>query len=244
MQKFCFNILKNNNPMKLKTYFLDFLNLFFPKICAVCNANLYKNEEVICTRCEYHIPRTNFYKEPGNPVEQVFWGRVPIENACSFFYFDKGGKYQKLIHNLKYKSQKEIGTHIGKLFGFDLVKNELYKNADYLIPVPLHPKKEKKRGFNQSLMIAEGLAESMNIEIDSKNLFRKQYTESQTRKNRFDRWKNVEDIFGLRKPEKFKDKHVILIDDVLTTGSTIEACSQALLKAKGIKISVVTLAYA
>lgn len=230
--------------LKLSDYLTDFFNLFFPKICALCGLNLYKNEEVLCSKCEYNIPKTNYFKEKDNPVEKVFWGRVPIESACSFYFFEKGGKYQKLIHTLKYKDGRDVGKYIGKLFGLDLKTSENYNSIDAIIPVPLHPKKERKRGYNQSMEIALGLSEAMNKPVWNDCLKRRVYNETQTKKNRFDRYKNVENIFELVKVDAVENMHLLIVDDVLTTGATLESAIAELLKGKNVKVSVATLAYA
>jgi ComF family protein len=222
----------------------DVLNLLYPKLCAACNNNLLKSEHVICTKCKYDIPKTNFMNDPFNPVSQIFWGRVKLVNACSYYYFFKGSIFQELIHKLKYKGQKEIGYELGKLFGFELANSPLYSDVDLLVPVPLHPKREKQRGYNQSEWIVNGLAEAMNTKKDTKNFYRNIETETQTKKSRFDRWKNVDNIFCIHNPQLFEGKHILIADDVITTGSTFEACANALLAIKDVRVSVVALASA
>lgn len=192
----------------------------------------------------YHLPRTNFYEEKENPVTKLFWGKIQIENASSFFYFYKKGKVQQLMHQLKYKGHKEIGVFLGNLYGKDLMKSDDYKAVNCIIPVPMHPKKEKKRGYNQSEMFARGLSESMNIPVDTTSLIKTTSTETQTKKSRFSRWENVKEVFTLCNEEHLRNKHVMLVDDVVTTGSTIEGCVHKLQQAEGFKISVVTIAYA
>ena len=223
---------------------IDLVQLFFPKLCAVCGNHLLRNEEVLCSKCEYHIPRTYFYKKKANAVEQVFWGRIPVENACSFFYFEKGGKYQSLIHQLKYRGRKDIGIYMGWLFGFDLLKSDSYAEVDFIIPVPLHPKKERQRGYNQSLMIAKGLSESLGKPLEDKVLIRTLHSSSQTKKSRYERWENVQHIFDLQNFSTLEHMHVLLVDDVLTTGATLEACIQALLRVKNIRVLMATFAFA
>ncbi|MBI5219195.1 MAG: ComF family protein [Bacteroidia bacterium] len=225
-------------------YLKDFINLFFPNICMACGTNLLTNEKSICTGCLYHLPKTNYHKEKNNPVSQMFWGKTFIENATAYYFFHKGSKFQDLIHNLKYKGQKEIGFVLGSHLGADLKESELYRDITMVVPVPLHPKREKKRGYNQSDFIARGIAESMKIEANTTSLYRAVETETQTKKSKLDRWKNVENIFRIRREDAFIDKHVLLVDDVITTGSTIEACAEALLAVKGTKVSVACLAVA
>jgi len=230
--------------MVIFTIFEDFINLFFPLTCASCGNNLLKNEKAICTHCLYHIPKTNYHFEKDNPISKLFWGRVNIENATAFYFFQKGSKFQKLIHYLKYKGHKEIGYELGKIFGFELVASSLFNMIDLIIPVPLHPRKEKKRGFNQSEVIAKGISESMRKPVMVNLLYRTVEAETQTRKSRFERWKNVEEIFQVGNYGAIKNKHILLVDDVVTTGSTLESCAIELLKAENTKVSVATIAVA
>lgn len=205
---------------------------------------MYRQEEFICTRCLFHLPKTNFHKDPKNPIAMIFWGRVEIQNATAYYAFHKGSRFQKLIHKLKYQNQKEIGWVLGKHFGVELKTSPNYETIDLVIPVPLHPKKEKKRGYNQAEWIARGISEGMQKQLCPHNLYRAVHTSTQTRKSRFDRWKNVENIFRLKDPVELEHKHVLLVDDVITTGSTLEACAHAILEVEGTRVSVATLAFA
>ena len=218
--------------------------LLFPRLCVVCGDRLIDQEHFICLRCLHHIPRTNFHLEPDNPVARLFYGRVNIQYATAFFYFNKGSKYQTLLHSLKYKGMKELGEEMGKHLGIDLMQSPGFSSVDIICPVPLHPSKEKKRGYNQSWWIASGIAKQMNKELSANNLRRITATESQTRKSRFERFQNVEGIFELTNPTAFNDKHILLVDDVVTTGATIEACAEAILSVSGARVSIVTLATA
>jgi ComF family protein len=228
----------------ISVWFNDFMNLFYPQLCESCGSYLFKNEKTICTRCLFNLPKTDFHLNKNNPVSILFWGRVNINYAASYYTFSKGSQFQKLIHKLKYHNKKEIGLVLGKHFGESLKKSEFFKDIDVIIPVPLHPKKEKIRGYNQANMVAIGLSKSMMKPVDSKTLIRLVHTESQTRKNKLDRWKNVESIFQIVDPTTLENKHILLVDDVITTGSTLESCAHALLKTKGAKVSIATLAYA
>jgi ComF family protein len=218
--------------------------LIFPRLCVTCGDKLIEQEQWICLHCLHHIPRTNYHLQPENPVAQLFYGRVQIEFATSFFYFSKGSKYQSLLHNLKYKGMKELGAEIGKHFGIDLLQSSDFSSVDLICPVPLHLSKEKKRGYNQSWWIASGIAAQMEKQLSDDNLKRITATETQTRKTRFARWQNVEGIFELSDPEAFSGKHILLIDDVVTTGSTLEACAQAILSKTDAQVSIATLATA
>lgn len=231
--------------MKIITlFFEDFINLLYPRVCVVCNNNLFRHEELICTKCQYEIPKTNFHFISDNPISRIFWGRVNIKNATSYYFFDSGSRFHVLIHKMKYRGQKEIGYELGMIFGNELKHSELYNQIDLVIPVPLHPKKQRKRGYNQSEWIARGIAEVMEKPVDLKSVYRAVDTESQTKKTRYERWKNVEGIFRLGSEESLKKKHILLVDDVITTGSTLEACATTILKCEDTMVSVAVLAMA
>ncbi len=221
----------------------DVINLLFPKVCQGCGCQLKTQEEILCLKCLSKLPRTGFSKHVDNPVSEVFWGRVDLKSATSFLFFNKGGSVQHLIHLLKYKNKKETGVYLGKLFGFELKDSPHFRDIDVIIPVPLHPKKEQMRGYNQSYCIASGIGASMGKPVEKNNLIRVVHTTSQTKKSRYDRWKNVKGIFAVQQPETLLNKHVLLIDDVLTTGATLEASASVLLEIEGVNVSVATLAY-
>ena len=220
----------------------DFINLFFPRICPSCDEVLLRNEHFICTKCLYELPKTNFHNDPENEVAQMFWGRVPVENATSYLYFQKGGLAQKLLHKLKYKGQKEIGYQLGRMIGRDLFQSS-FNDTQIVVPVPLHKDKLRKRGYNQSECIARGIAEVMENPVSS-TLYKILPNPTQTRKHRYERWTNVEGIYALRDEENINNKHILLVDDVVTTGATLEACISALLQAENVTVSVVTVAKA
>lgn len=221
----------------------DLIQFFYPDLCIACSQILNKQEKVICTQCNYHLPRTGFHKDLDNPVSQLFWGRVKIEYASAFFYFNKGSIYQPVIHKLKYKSRADIGVEMGKMYGAELRRTP-FAQADLIIPVPLHPNKLKIRGYNQSEMIAQGLSASLKLPVNTTALIRGEATQTQTRKSRFDRFRNVEGKFLIENPAEIVGKHIILADDVVTTGSTLEACAIAILQTEGTKVSILTLAVA
>jgi ComF family protein len=222
----------------------DVLELVFPSLCTTCGERLNSQEKYVCFDCWYDLPITNFHLDTENKVAQLFWGRVQIENATAFFSYKKGSRYQHLIHFIKYKGLKELGFETGRKFGFALADSEVFKSVDIIVPVPLHPKKEKKRGYNQSHWIAAGIADVLQKPVNDKNLYRKSFTSTQTRKNRFERWQNVDGIFEVNENQEFLGKHILLVDDVVTTGSTLEACSLPLLKLTETKVSIATLAFA
>ena len=222
----------------------DLISLVYPRICLACGNSLVKSEQVICTSCNFHLPKTNFHLERENMVSKLFWGRVNIQNAASYYYFQKGSKIQHLIHQLKYNNRKEVGIYIGKQYGAELKNSQLFGNIDLIIPVPLHKKKLKRRGYNQSDIFAEGLADSLNVKVYKDILFRAVDTDSQTRKSKFSRWENVKEIFQINNKDILKGQHILLADDVVTTGATIEACATTLLEIPDTKVSVVTIACA
>ncbi|MCB2196881.1 MAG: ComF family protein [Bacteroidetes bacterium] len=224
-------------------YITDFVNLFFPNLCVVCNHHLVNQEELICTKCLYNLPKTNFHKTIDNPVSQLFWGRTKVEYATAYFTFNKGSKYQHMMHKFKYHGNKEIGYVLGRSFG-NQIRSSVFSEIDVIIPVPLHKSKLKKRGYNQSEWIGKGLSEALQKPLDTKSFIRAVATETQTRKSRFERWKNVENIFKITSTDSLEGKHILIVDDVVTTGSTLEACANVLLELDGVKVSIATLAVA
>lgn len=220
----------------------DFISLIYPNICASCGNSLFKHEEVLCNFCEFHLPQTNFHIEMENPVSAIFWGRANVESAAAYYHFNKGSKVQRLIHLMKYKGRRDIGIYLGRQYGAFLKNSPFFRSVEVIIPVPLHWKKLRKRGYNQSEQFAAGLGISMKIPVDTLTLYRNSATGTQTKKSRFKRWENVSGIFALKNPEKLKGRHVLLVDDVITTGATLEACILALNAIPGIRISVASIA--
>jgi len=227
-----------------RSYLADFVSLLFPELCAACRESLVANEHLLCTDCRFNLPYTNFHLQADNIVARQFWGKISIEAAFALFYFNKGGKIQNMLHQLKYNGQQQIGNLLGSIAGAQLAKNEIFNNVDYIIPVPLHKKRFRERGYNQSTRFAEGLADKLNAVVEEGNLVRVKSTETQTHKSRFARFENMQEVFMVINPEKLKGKHVLLVDDVITTGSTLEACGEQLLKVEGLKLSIATIAYA
>lgn len=222
----------------------DFLSLIYPRNCVACGNSLFKHEDQVCNYCYINLPKTNFHRQQRNPVDTLFYGRTPLAFASSFYLFQKKGSIQKILHSIKYKSNKDLAILMGKWYAEDLKTDTVISKSDYIIPVPLHSKKLRMRGFNQSEEFAKGLAEGLNTSLNTTVLIRKDFTETQTKKSKYERWENVEDVFELILPETFINKHVVLVDDVITTGATIEACCQLLQQIQGIKISVLSIAYA
>jgi ComF family protein len=222
----------------------DILSLLFPRLCYACGNHLLRNEKLICTECYILIPRTNYHLVEDNPVSRLFWGRCRIEKASAFSFYTKDSRIRKLIHNLKYKGIREVGFELGKIYGQSLMRSDFLDGIDLIIPVPLHSSKMRIRGFNQSDIISTGLSEATGVPLGASILERISISETQTKKSRYDRWINVEGIFNVNDPEKIKGKHILLIDDVITTGSTLESCAVELLKNEGVKVSVAALAVA
>lgn len=230
---------------RMQTIWTNLLNLFFPNVCRLCERPLIDGEDQICLFCLCDLPRTNFHKQTDNPVEQLFFGRNQIEYATAYFHYEKGGKVQHLIHSIKYHDNKELGSLLGKMIGQELLTDKSpICDIDLFIPVPLHRKRFKQRGYNQSEWIARGIASVWNKPIDTKHLMRADNSNTQTNKSVYDRWLNVCSIFKVNQPEDLVNKHILLIDDVITTGATISACAKALADIPGIRISVLTLAVA
>ncbi len=229
--------------MQVKGLINDFLSLIYPRNCLACNNLLYKHEQFICNYCFVNLPKSNFHLDNESELAKVFYGRVKLEGAGSYYVFEKSGKVQRLLHQIKYKGNKALAKQLGEWYAKTLIENTEFSKADVIIPVPLHPKKLKQRGFNQSEEFAKGLSETFNIPIKH-NLVRNKFTETQTRKKKFARWENVQDKFELKNTDELKDKTILLVDDVITTGATIDACCEVLNKAANVKISVLSLAYA
>jgi ComF family protein len=224
------------------SYATDLGALFFPKYCSSCNRNLMHFEKAVCMHCLTHLPRLQLHDERDNAVEKLFWGRIDVEAATAFLSMPRNGISHRLIHRLKYHGDQEVGERLGALFAHELLESERMKGIDVIVPVPLHPKKMHVRGYNQCDCIARGMAETLCADISLNNLTRTHFSASQTRRGRISRWSNVKDIFWVREPEKFENKRILLVDDVITTGATIEACATALLKINGVQLSVGALA--
>ena len=227
--------------LQIKTWFRDFSHLFFPFNCLGCDVALSEKEETLCFNCMHDLPLTHYWRYDDNTVAAMFYGKLPFDRACSFLYFTKGGRVQQMMHHLKYASRPEVGELLGKLFGIELLDSN-YQDIDLIIPVPIHPKRLKTRGYNQCDHIGMGISKSLHKPCCTESVVRTVANESQTRKGRFDRWKNVSELFKVLKPENLQGKHILLVDDVVTTGSTLESCAKVLLKVQGVRISIATIA--
>ncbi len=222
----------------------DFAQLLFPAYCAGCDCLLTKSEKGICLRCQCSLPKLHSHDYRDGKIEKKFWGRADVQMATAFLRMTKRNKARKIIHELKYHDNKNAGIALGKLFGLDLKKSNDMNAFDFIIPVPLHPKKLFKRGYNQCDYIAEGMSATLNVDINKLCLVRAINNSSQTRQSRYKRWENVEGIFTIKNPEILEHKNILLVDDVITTGSTIEACAATLNRVHGLKLSVGAIAIA
>ncbi|MDR0725052.1 MAG: ComF family protein [Prevotellaceae bacterium] len=229
----------------MPTKILDgLIGLVFPNYCEVCGTPLVRGERYVCLACLYKMPRTRFWEKENNDIEKLFLGKINIERACSLFFFRKGSDYRLVIHKLKYKGKYAIGLRLGEELGACLESSSLYKNVSMLVPVPLHPAKERIRGYNQSEFIARGIANVINRPIEKHNLIRTKYTETQTNKNASERWENVQSVFDVKNSSRLNGEHILLIDDVITTGSTIESCASTILNSCSCKVSIASIGYA
>jgi ComF family protein len=230
--------------MILWQYINDFISLFFPEQCLGCRSSLLSQEEYICTHCSYSLPYTHFHLEKDNAAAKRFWGRVPLEAVASYIYFVQGSHVQQILHFIKYRNRPRAAQFFGRLYGKELVDSHVFKDATIIIPVPLHKKRLRKRGYNQSDYFAKGLAEAMGINMHTGILKRTHSNVSQTKKSRYERYTNTKGIFKLKQSADIVNEHVLLVDDVLTTGATLKACAQTLLQVEGVKVSIVTLVIA
>ena len=217
--------------------------LLYPTLCAGCGSDMVTGDQPICLDCSTGLPLTNFWLHAGNPVEKIFWGRLRIEAAASMLYFTKRSIIQNLLHELKYRGNKEVGRLLGRMMGEKLEQSERFKDVDALVPLPLFYDREKKRGYNQAAVICDAMAEIMNKPVLKNAMMRRTKTDTQTHKSRAERWTNIQGKFELTSHSGISDMHVLLVDDVITTGATLEACGAELLKAKNTRISIATLAY-
>jgi ComF family protein len=216
-------------------------HLFYPHNCIGCGSDVIDKENFLCLECVNDLPHTNFAMHANNPLEKKFWGRISLTSAMSEFYFSKETIVQNMIYELKYRGNKKAGFYFGNLMGKSLLNSNRF-DVDILIPLPLFERKERMRGYNQSEILCNGISEIINKPVIRNNVIRKVFTETQTKKHRIERWKNVKDIFFVTDPKSLEGKHILLVDDVITTGATLDACGSEILKIKNVKLSVAALA--
>tara|TARA_R110000765_G_scaffold4056_7_gene12876 strand:+ start:3132 stop:3833 length:702 start_codon:yes stop_codon:yes gene_type:complete len=227
---------------KISNILNDINTVLLPRLCFGCNALLYRGEEHVCTVCRNQLPLTEYTFNAVNPVDRIFYGRINIVKASSFLFFTEKGIVKSIIHYLKYKNQEQIGEFLGNWYGHILKQNNFLNNIDYVVPVPLHQKKLKKRGYNQVSLFAKSIAEHIGAQYLEGVLIKTANTRTQTKKSRILRWQNKQALYVLTDQDIFRDKNVLLLDDVITTGATMVACATALSATKGINIYVGSMA--
>lgn len=225
----------------MTTWIYSFFSLLFPRRCVVCGSSLSRTEQCLCTVCNINMPRTHYHLQKDNVIEKQFWGQIPIERATAYFHYRKGSDYCNIVHELKYKGRKEIGLTIGHLMAGEMLNSGFFNDIDIIVPVPLHKDRSRQRGYNQSEWIAKGIAEVTKLPINNRAVERTASTGSQTSQSVFERWENVKHTFVLRETEELRGKHILIVDDVLTTGATVKACASVFLPIEGIRLSVITI---
>ncbi|WP_447640824.1 MULTISPECIES: ComF family protein [Chitinophagaceae] len=219
----------------------DLIHLFFPRFCPGCGSDAVSSRQILCLSCLLELPETGFFDISENPVKQIMTGRLHIEKAASLYYCARVSKLHNMIHQLKYKHNRDVGIFLGEMMGRQIIASDWGTDIDMAIPIPLHPKRERKRGYNQTKIIADGIANITSIPVVTDAVIRTIYTQTQTRKSRSNRISNMEDKFQIIQSEKLKGKHILLIDDLITTGATLEFCGREILSVPGTKISIATV---
>ncbi|MBQ7421540.1 MAG: ComF family protein [Prevotella sp.] len=233
------------NTPKTISFFSRVLDIVAPRSCLICGRRLSVTEEAICTSCNMRLPRTGFASEPHeNEMARLFWGRIPVERCAAWIRFEPKSQVSNIIYQMKYYGHSEIGMQLGNMVARDFDGMGFFEGINAILPIPLTRKRERQRGYNQSLEFARGVSEVTALDIENKAVRRKSFRGSQTRKDWWERQDNVEGVFELMDSEQIHGKHILIVDDVLTTGATVAACARELLKAEGVKISVLTLAFA
>jgi ComF family protein len=222
----------------------DILQIIFPNLCINCHQTLVLNEKLLCLNCQLELPETQYHLMDENSIEKSLWGKIPFQRAFSFLYFNQEGITQKILHELKYKGNEDLAVLLGKIYGQRLKNSKAVEDIEGIMAIPLHPIKLRKRGYNQSQAFANGLAEVLEIPDYSSLLFRKKNTATQTQKSRIERWNNVKSVFGVKNAETIQNKHILVVDDVITTGATIESCVREIIEKSNCKLSIASIAHA
>lgn len=228
----------------IKDIFNSFIDTLFPRICPVCNNVLLSHEKHICTKCRIDIPITRYHMQEFNAMEQLFAGKTPIEKAVGYFFYEKGNPYSNILHNIKYRNNPQLGQYVAKLFAQELLSRNIFRNIDCIIPVPLHHRKKIQRGYNQSEYIAKGFSEVFDIPVHNNIIIAHKSHESQTNKGIYERWLNTQNIFSAQDTQVLENKHVLIVDDVVTTGATLLSAALTIASVPNIKISLATLGVA
>ena len=229
--------------MVIKAWYEALVHVFYPSLCYGCNNELIQGDQYICLQCQTEMGRTYFESIRDNPVEKLFWGRADIQCAASTFYYIDKTPLQQIVHHIKYRQEKELGIHMGEIMGIHGTEFFTECKTDLCIPMPLHPKKEYKRGYNQASLLCEGILKQTGIPYNEKALVRNENTRTQTKKSRIERWKNVASVFDVIEPSIINDKHVVVVDDVITTGASTEACVNMLLQHGAKTVGIYSLAF-
>lgn len=224
-------------------YGAPFLHLFYPHNCEGCGSDVLPADQFLCARCRHYLPATNFFAQHGNPVEKLFYGRAGIEQAGATYYFTKNSLLQHLLIQLKYRGNQDAGYFLGRMMGQSLARSERFARVDALLALPLNPKKQQLRGYNQAALLCDGISEVWQKPVLENAITRTRFTETQTLQNRISRWQNMEGVFAVTQPALLRNKHLLLVDDVITTGATLEACGSSLLAVDGVKLSIGAAAY-
>ncbi|MDX1937998.1 MAG: phosphoribosyltransferase family protein [Flavihumibacter sp.] len=227
----------------VKNWANGLMQLFFPHTCAACGSDVLNEESALCMQCLHQLPVTNFNQHANNPVEKIFWGKLPITAATSYCHFTKQSLIQNILHQAKYKNNQQAAIFMGNLLGNSLQQSNRFNTIDAIVPLPLFAARLKKRGYNQAALIARGIAAQTGKPVIETAVTRLSATETQTHKNRVERWQNMQGRFMVTNAAVLENKHVLLVDDVVTTGATLEACGQELLTIKGTQLSIATVAY-
>ncbi|ULQ51260.1 ComF family protein [Flavihumibacter fluvii] len=225
------------------TLFHHLSGLFFPHTCAACGSANLVPDAGICPQCLATLPVTGYLHEPGNPVEEIFWGRITLQHAAACCFFAKKSRIQHALHQVKYHFRGDAAIHLGEWMGHQLSASAWFSSIDLLLPMPLHPKRQSERGYNQAELLCRGISAVTKLQQLPNALVRKSATRSQTHQHRHERWENMQGVFGIADPGPLANRHILLIDDVVTTGATLEAMGEQLLKIPGLTLSICCFAY-